>query len=206
MATNPTTQGPVAPQPVVIKVEGSGGGPWPILLLSVVVAIVVPISVGKMNQDASHEGIDKDYVGLAVNILNAKGSPPESRQWALNVLNKLSPVPFTREGVQDLKAGNPLYSTVSGAVAEPLYGPTHPFIKKGAEPVQPCKSVPLPPGKTINDDQILDFAVRLSEAYEECALKQSYAVQMIDILQHTNKTPQAIHEKTPKMHVLEVKP
>jgi hypothetical protein len=55
--------------------------------------LLTPVVVAVIGYQATRSSTSKDYVSLAVSILNAKDSPKESREWATAVLNQLSPVP-----------------------------------------------------------------------------------------------------------------
>lgn len=76
--------------------------------LTAISLLVTPVLVAVIGFRATSSSTEKDYVALAVSILNAKDSPKESREWATTVLNKLSPVPVPDTLKQQLGSGEGL--------------------------------------------------------------------------------------------------
>lgn len=70
--------------------------------------LITPVVVAVIGYRATNSSTSKDYVSLAVSILNSKDSPKESRDWAVTVLNKLSPVPVPQSLKIQLGTGSVL--------------------------------------------------------------------------------------------------
>lgn len=148
--------------------------------------LVTPVAVAIITSNSNRSSTDKDYVNIAVSILNSKDSRPENRDWALEVLNKLSPVPFSRKNGEGLAKGNELYAgpTTTQVVKVPVQGPPMVLVKKGAPLVSPCNTIKTP-RKSLDPGEMEELANVLNRSLIECAAKQQYAVTVIDILQST---------------------
>lgn len=157
---------------------------WFLVTLSSLSLLVTPILVAIITSNANQSSTNKDYVSLAVNILNAKGSTPENRKWAFRLLSKMSPVPFSEESEKQLAGGAGLTNELK---IVPMYGPDNPLIKADRNYIQPCKPV-VGPDKAWNDKDIHDYVLKLGRAYRECAIRQQAAVGMLDVMQNTDKT------------------
>jgi hypothetical protein len=70
--------------------------------------LLTPVVVAVIGYQATRSSTSKDYVSLAVSILNSKDSPKDSRLWATAVLTKLSPVPVPNELRAQLGSGSVL--------------------------------------------------------------------------------------------------
>jgi hypothetical protein len=162
---------------------------WLPLILSALALLITPVVVAIISSNANQSGTNKDYVSLAVNILNSKDSTEENRKWALLVLKRLSPVPFSEKSEKQLAEGSGL--TVGPIKFSPLYGPEHPLIKRGEKFTIPCPPVNGPNGKW-SDKATRDYVSRIGEAYADCARKHQHALAAVDILQQTYKTGAAI--------------
>ena len=77
------------------------------IFASVAVPLLVAIFGWNIQSGISEEGVRKDYVQIAVGILSRPASPADKsiREWAITVLAKNSPVPFTSEARGDLAMG-----------------------------------------------------------------------------------------------------
>lgn len=181
--------------PAAKKLTGSTGGSdnkW-LLGITALSVLVTPVAVAIITSNANRSSTDKDYVNIAVSILNSKDSKPENRDWALAVLNKLSPVPFSRKNGEGLAKGNELYAGPSNIqtqiVKVPVPGPPIVIVKKGAPLVAPCNT-PAAPRRPLNPKEMEALANTLNKSLARCAAKQQYAVAVIDILQRTGDSPQ----------------
>lgn len=80
-------------------------------LATIFAAVAVPLIVAvvgwQIQASISKEGVRKDYVQMAIGILSQPKNPNDKdlRQWAVAVLDKNSPVPFTSEVRSDLASG-----------------------------------------------------------------------------------------------------
>lgn len=79
---------------------------------SIFSSIAVPVLIATfgwlIQTQTSEEGVKKDYVQMALTILNAeKGKADDDmRSWAIAVLDKNSPVPFSKGLKENLSKGN----------------------------------------------------------------------------------------------------
>ena len=70
-------------------------------LATIASAVAIPVVLATVGyfvqQSVALQGIQKDYVGFAVSILkeDPKQQDPDLRKWAIAVMSKNSPVPFT---------------------------------------------------------------------------------------------------------------
>lgn len=169
-------------RPIIIQ---SGDNPhWLLVALSSLSLLVTPILVAIIASNANQSSTNKDYVSLAVNILNAKGSTPENRKWALRLLSKMSPVPFSEESENQLANGSGLTNELK---IVPMFGPNNPLIKTDTNYIQPCEPV-VGPAKAWSDKDVHDYVLKLGKAYRNCAINQQYSVKMLDVMQNTDKT------------------
>lgn len=168
----------------VVVVNG-GQKHWLLILLSSLSLLVTPILVAIISSNSSQSSTNKDYVALAVNILNSKTSTPENRKWALKLLATLSPVQFSQESEKQLEGGSGL---TSGPIKiMPMYGPKNPLIKRGEKVTIPCAPIKGADGAWTDSD-INQYVREIGRAYAKCALQHQYALSLIDVLQSTYKT------------------
>jgi hypothetical protein len=75
---------------------------------SVAIPIVIALVGWWVQSSISTEGIKKDYVQMAIGILKdtEKQKDEEMRKWAVSVLDKNSPVPFSEELRNKLEKGS----------------------------------------------------------------------------------------------------
>lgn len=80
-------------------------------IMTIVASIAIPTVLAfyghQIQKEISAEGLKKDYVQMAVGILNEKkeGQDTELRKWAVAVINKNSPVPFDSDLRERLEKG-----------------------------------------------------------------------------------------------------
>lgn len=80
-------------------------------IASICSSIAIPLVLAVMGyfvqKQFAEEGLKKDYVSIAVEILN--GDPlkqePDLRQWAVNMLDSNSPIPFSKQAKDGLLRG-----------------------------------------------------------------------------------------------------
>lgn len=89
---------------------------------TVAVPILVAIFGYLIQLRISEESTKKDYVSMAISIINSKETPEDSdlRKWAVSVLDKNSPVPFGDSLRKSLSSGE----TVISKVYYPMPPPT----------------------------------------------------------------------------------
>ena len=81
---------------------------------SIASAIAIPFVLAIVGyfiqKQLADEGLKKDYVSIAANILkeNSAGQEPDLSKWAVEVLEKNSPIPFTPNAKRSLEQGIPL--------------------------------------------------------------------------------------------------
>lgn len=83
----------------------SGG--WSTAIVAVA-GLTGTIVAGAIGYQSGANAVDKDYVQMAVANLDRKDASPELRKWSVDVLGKLSPVPFGKKLENELTAG-PIY-------------------------------------------------------------------------------------------------
>lgn len=164
---------------------------WVLVAMSAASLLVTPILVAIITSNANQSSTSKDYVALAVNILNSKGSTPENRKWALSLLAKMSPVPFSSESEKQLAGGSGLTEPLKFA---PMWGPDKPLVKKTSPVATPCLPV-SGPAKTWSEKDTRDYIQRIGKAYRLCAINHQGALSMIDILQNTDKSKAQLEMK-----------
>lgn len=78
-------------------------------IASIVAAIAIPLVLAAfgyaVQQSIAKDGIHKDYVSIAMEILRESGSTqdPELKKWAVAVVTKYSPVPFSEDATKELE-------------------------------------------------------------------------------------------------------
>lgn len=83
-------------------------------IASIASAIAIPFVLAIVGyfiqKQLADEGLKKDYVSIAAGILkeNSAGQEPDLRKWAVEVLEKNSPIPFTPNAKRSLEQGIPL--------------------------------------------------------------------------------------------------
>lgn len=77
-------------------------------VLTAISLAFTPLAVAVIGARASSSNTTKDYVSLAVSILNAKDSRPANRKWAIQVLEAQSPVPVPDDLKRELGNGDAL--------------------------------------------------------------------------------------------------
>ncbi|MCG7375235.1 hypothetical protein MHL40_21530 [Pseudomonas luteola] len=122
------------------------------IFASVMVPILIAVFGWLIQVKQSEEGAKKDYVQMALSILNNKdrAEDEELRQWAIKVLDETAPVPFTK-GLKDGLAKGDLVIIPSVYRMPPAV-----FM----DPPKPLKTIdPVEPGAKVNMDDLLKSAV-----------------------------------------------
>lgn len=147
------------------------------ILSSVAIPIVIAIVGWWVQSSVSNEGIKKDYVQMAIGILkdSDKQKDEEMRKWAVAVLDKNAPVPFSRDLREKLEKGSVF---VSASFPEPP--------KLLMKP--PVKLQPLPDKKPAT---IEDLLVTTAENYGRCHENAT----TLEYLQKWVSEMKAIHEE-----------
>jgi hypothetical protein len=60
-------------------------------------AVAIAIVAGAIGYQSGSKAVDKDYVQMAMTNLANKETSPELRQWSVQILNKLAPVPLSQK-------------------------------------------------------------------------------------------------------------
>ena len=121
------------------------------IVSSVAIPIVIALVGWWVQSSISNEGIKKDYVQMAIGILKdtENQKDEEMRKWAVAVLDKNSPVPFSRDLRSKLVEGSVFVSTPFPMPPEVLMKP-------------PEKLKPLPNLKSVT---MTDLLVTVNENY-----------------------------------------
>jgi hypothetical protein len=80
------------------------------ILSLIAVPVLIAFIGSRIQSSISNESIKRDYVQMAVRILAEEPKSPDSsdlRKWAVDILAKNSPVPFTTVLEEQLKKGQP---------------------------------------------------------------------------------------------------
>lgn len=124
------------------------------IVSSVAIPIVIALVGWWVQSSVSNEGIKKDYLQMAIGILKdiEKQKDDEMRKWAVAVLDKNSPVPFSRDLRSKLEEGFVFVSTPFPMPPEALMRP-------------PIKLKPLPNQRSVT---MRDLLVTTVENYGLC--------------------------------------
>ncbi|WP_129933957.1 MULTISPECIES: hypothetical protein [unclassified Pseudomonas] len=82
------------------------------IFATIAVPIIVAVFGWVLQSQTSADAVKKDYVQMAVNILNSEKSDEEMRGWAVAVLDRSSPVPFTRDMKDSIRRGESFIAPV----------------------------------------------------------------------------------------------
>ena len=91
--------------------------------ITAVSLLLTPLAVAIIGYQATSGATSKDYVTLAISILNNRESSPESRTWAAALLEDSSPVPFPQGLQGQLEKGGPISATQIQTVNVPVWSP-----------------------------------------------------------------------------------
>ena len=61
-----------------------------------VVALVASLGANVVQYRAADDATQANYVGMPLSVLSEKGPDKKLREWAVSMLNKEAPVPFSR--------------------------------------------------------------------------------------------------------------
>ncbi len=80
------------------------------ILSAIAIPIILTIAGYFIQRQISDDGLKKDYVAIAANILkeDPKNQEPDLRVWAVKVLDDNSPVPFSNKAKEGLMSGIPV--------------------------------------------------------------------------------------------------
>ena len=79
---------------------------YSMIFASVAVPILIAVFGWLAQTGASERGANKEYVQMALTILQDNKSTPELRSWAASVMDNLSPVPLSASLRQKLSSGD----------------------------------------------------------------------------------------------------
>lgn len=68
--------------------------PWLAVAIAIV-GTVGTVTAGAIGYQSGSKAVDKDYVQMAITNLGNNTTSPELRQWSVQILNKLAPVPLS---------------------------------------------------------------------------------------------------------------
>jgi hypothetical protein len=108
--------------------------------------------------------VNKDYVSLAISTLDKKDASPELRKWSVDVLSKLSPVPFGNKLREELTTSGLYRQKIVFSRVEPprvLLARCHSLIPKSIRSIS------------------VQLAQRVTNAYEECRIKHDSLVELL---------------------------
>jgi hypothetical protein len=104
-----------------VKRVGEALQPWGSMIGVLAVPVVLAVWGALIQQSISDQGVRKDYVALAVQVLSMRPVAKQDplRKWAVDVINKNSNVPLTPEVQKGLLVG------------EYAMRPTSPLVEPG---------------------------------------------------------------------------
>jgi hypothetical protein len=119
---------------------------------------------GYLGYQTGTSAVEKDYVSLAISTLDKKESSPELRKWSVDVLSKLSPVPFNSELKKELETAGTRQRMVFKDVQVPD------FLK------EPCPNILSKIPKEVGDQELR----KLAREYEVCRTKYDSFLKYIN--------------------------
>lgn len=157
------------------------------ILSSVAIPIVIALVGWWVQSSVSNEGIKKDYVQMAVGILKdtEKQKDEEMRKWAVAVLDKNSPVPFSSDLRSKLEKGAVFVSVSFPSPPEVLMKP-------------PLKLQPLPNKKSVTMGDLLSTTVENYGRCHENAITLEYLQKWVSEMQdiHERRLPSSMSPDT----------
>jgi hypothetical protein len=133
-------------------------------LSTIFAAIAIPLLIALLSWttqlSTTSQTVQKDYVELAGTILKESDTDKNQvlREWAVQVMNKYSPVPFSPAVKNTL--------LIRGLPSANMT----PTIPK--ELLEPCNDKYFLPTANITSDQLLKEAIENAKIYQDCANKQ----------------------------------
>lgn len=153
-----------------------------------VVGLAAAIISGMMGYQTGSNAVNKDYVSLAISTLDKKDATPELRKWSVDVLSKLSPVPFDAKLKEEL--------AVNGLTRERVV-----FRRVEAPKSLLVKCPNLMPK---NDSAIsAELAQKVVNSYDLCRAKHEF---LTDFLSDYNKIIDGVNVKQAKVGLEHSKP
>jgi hypothetical protein len=140
--------------------------------LSAAAAVAVPIVLAifgyLIQRQIADQGVAKDYVQIAATILkeDPKGQEPELRAWAVSVLSKYSPLPFSAKAKEGLRAGPPV-------VGPPIWPAPVGCLVPGKPSKIQAWLLHKPKGEALNDSEIDELLRMLPDDLAEMTLTRS---------------------------------
>lgn len=123
-------------------------------LASTISLIVIPVVIAivgySIQASISEQNIKKDYVQIAISILADPKTPRETdlRNWAVDVLSKNSPVPFTPKLKEKIAQGSSPFVLWAN---ETSFGPQ--LIEPPAKLMEPPNKLLLPYEKNLTENE-----------------------------------------------------
>jgi len=143
----------------------SDQSPWLAVAIAIV-GTVGTVAAGAIGYQSGSKAVDKDYVQMAITSLGSKDTSPELRQWSVQILNKLAPVPLSQKLQEQLVTTRYITATIP--------------IPKVAEP---CPDLIKQDQGTKIDNTDIEAHNRLFEKfvrnYEECRIKHDLLAKYI---------------------------
>lgn len=103
--------------------------------LSILTLVLVPLLTAALGFVAGNRSVNKDYVEIAVGVLNDEKSPKDLRVWAVSLLDDLAPVSFSEKAKEGLVAGASLGRLrVNSSDIYNLCPPIPPLPKSNVDP------------------------------------------------------------------------
>jgi hypothetical protein len=149
-------------------------GSWVTIAVAVTGFCATVVS-GYLGYQGGSNAVNKDYVALAISTLDKKDASPELRRWSVDVLSKLSPVPFGRKLKEELES-------------QGLSHQRHIFTRLDAPKdfLERCPDVLPEDVSSLPVDQILVIA----NSYEPCRIRHDALATLVikynELIDRTN--------------------
>lgn len=85
------------------------------ILATIAIPVVLAVGGWYIQDSVSRQSVNKDYVALAVSILQKHDADPNLRSWAVRLLNDNSPTKFSDQTFQDLLSGAINFASIGAA-------------------------------------------------------------------------------------------
>lgn len=135
-----------------------------------VVGLVGTVTAGVIGYQNGTNAVEKDYVQIAIGTLEKKDASPELRRWSVDVLSKLSPVPFGKKLEDQLTEGRAFMAAV--------YIPPIKIEGGMAEQCPDMLQSEWARKEWVSGEKIVD----LMKEYELCRSRHKHTLQLIDEL------------------------
>jgi len=149
------------------------------ILAAIAIPLLIAIFGWKVQSEISNQSVNKDYVKMALDILNDKqqNNDRELRRWAIDILDKNSPIPFSEKMREKIEVGDLLIARFA--------------IPKPPKSLMsdPKKLVPLPDDAKGTSHELLLNVVKNYNICHQNALQLEYLQNWANIVIDSHNKP-----------------